>query len=360
MSRARAPTPSATDKTLRNAAQLADAGLIARELAIPLQAVANRYAVAITPAVRAAMNPADPNDPVARQYVPSVQELTEHEAERSDPIGDDVHSPLPGLVHRYPDRVLLKASHVCPVYCRFCFRREVVGPQSPPPLADDALDAIANYLRDHPQIWEVILSGGDPLALSPRRLTAIVERLRPLMHIRVLRLHTRVPVVDPDRITDTLIDLLRGAAQTPWILIHANHPKEFTDAAVRAIARLADAGIPLRSQTVLLRGINDDEATLSALMRRFVELRIAPYYLHHPDLAPGTSHFAVSIPRGRELLRALQGNYSGLCQPEYVLDIPGGYGKAPVGPDYLHQDDATGVVVTDYQGRQHRYKDRTL
>jgi lysine 2,3-aminomutase len=345
-------------KTLRSGAALAAAGLIARESVPAIDAVAQRYAIAVTPAVREAMGSAAADDPIARQYLPDARELQAHPEERADPIGDQAHSPLPGLIHRYPDRVLLKASHVCPVYCRFCFRREMVGPNSEPPLDDAALDAIAQYLAGHPEVWEVILSGGDPMALSARRLAAIIERLRPLKHIRVLRIHTRVPVADPERVTDALIALLRGAAQTPWVMIHANHPQEFTAPARQAVARLADAGIPLRSQTVLLKDINDDEATLASLMRTFVELRIAPYYLHHPDLAPGTGHFAVSIERGQQLLRALRGHYSGLCRPDYVLDIPGGHGKSPLTAGYADRSLKGDYALTDYQGAVHPYRER--
>ena len=203
----------------------------------------------------------------------------------------------------------------------------------------------------HPAIWEVILTGGDPLALSPRRIAAVMARLGAIEHVGVVRFHTRVPVVAPDSVTPALVEALRSSGKVTYVGVHCNHPRELTAAARDACARLHDAGIALVSQTVLLRGVNDDADTLAALMRRFVELRIRPYYLHHGDLAPGTSHLRVPLEEGRALMRALRGRVSGLCQPTYVLDIPGGHGKVPVGPDY-----AGDGTVTDPWGVTHAYE----
>jgi lysine 2,3-aminomutase len=316
--------------------------------------VAERYAVAITPAVAALIDPDDANDPIARQFVPSLAELTSTPEERADPIGDVAHSPVEGIVHRYPDRVLLKAVHVCPVYCRFCFRREMVGPQGLGTLSAAALQGALDYIRAHEEIWEVILTGGDPLVLSPRRLAEIMTALGDIPHVKVVRFHTRVPVVEPERIDAALVAALTTSAKTVYVALHANHPREMTAAAREACARLTEGGIAMISQTVLLKGVNDDVSTLAALMRAFVEARVKPYYLHHPDLAPGTSHFRMSIPEGQALVAALRGRVSGLCQPTYVLDIPDGHGKAPIGPSAIEPGGA-GHVVTDFRGRPHAY-----
>ncbi|VIO75381.1 L-lysine 2,3-aminomutase [Bradyrhizobium ivorense] len=353
--------------TLRQPRELLDAGLAPVEALPELERVAARYAVAVTPELAALIDPADPDDPIARQFVPSAAELVEQPGENADPIGDDAHSPVAGIVHRYPDRVLFKLVHVCAVYCRFCFRREMVGPGKASALSDDAYRAALDYIRAHQEIWEVILTGGDPLMLSPRRLSEIMADLAGIDHVKIIRIHTRVPVADPVRIDADLVAALRVAGATTWIAVHANHPRELTASARAACARLADAGIPLVSQSVLLRGVNDDAKTLEALMRAFVECRIKPYYLHHGDLAPGTAHLRTTIEAGQELMRTLRGRVSGLCQPDYVLDIPGGHGKAPIGPSYLsqsssHEREEAGerrYRVVDYCGDVHLYPPET-
>jgi lysine 2,3-aminomutase len=330
--------------TLRQPRELIDAGLAPVDAVAELEQVAARYAVAVTPELVALIDPADPADPIARQFIPSADELVEQPGENADPIGDDARSPVGGIVHRYPDRVLFKLVHVCAVYCRFCFRREMVGPGKASALSDDAYRAGLDYIRSHPEIWEVILTGGDPLMLSPRRLAEIMADLAAIDHVKIIRIHSRVPIADPERINPEMIAALRVEGATTWIAIHAN-PRA-------ACARLADAGIPLVSQSVLLRGVNDDAATLTALMRAFVECRIKPYYLHHGDLAPGTAHLRTTIEAGQELMRALRGRVSGLCQPDYVLDIPGGHGKAPIGPTYLSQP----VSREREDGAERRYR----
>jgi len=259
-----------------------------------------------------------------------------------------------GIVHRYPDRVLLKAVHVCPVYCRFCFRREMVGPAGLGTLTAAELDAAIGYIAAHPQVWEVILTGGDPLVLSPRRLEAIMARLAAIEHVKVVRFHTRVPVVEPERIDAAMVAALKASGKATYLAVHANHPREFSSAARAAVARLADAGVVLVSQSVLLRGVNDDVETLSALMKTFVENRIKPYYLHHPDLAPGTGHFRLGIEEGQKLVAALRGRISGLAQPTYVLDIPGGHGKSVLSEGAATRGDGC-FTVRDWQGQEHRY-----
>jgi|SRR5215211_6688939 len=354
------PKPAAT---LRRPDELVARGLASRADLPELEKVAARYAVAVTPEIAALIDPEDPADPIARQFIPSAQELTTVPGENADPIGDDAHSPVAGIVHRYPDRALFKLVHVCAVYCRFCFRREIVGPGKATALSDDAYRAALDYIRGKSEIWEVILTGGDPLMLSPRRLAEIMTDLAAIDHVRIVRIHTRVPFADPARLTSDMVAALRVEGAVTWIAVHANHPREFSGNARAAVARLADAGIPLVSQSVLLRGVNDDAATLEALMRTFVECRIKPYYLHHGDLAPGTAHLRTSLEQGQQLMRGLRGRVSGLCQPEYVLDIPGGHGKAPAGPTYLSQEQSRGgdlsretrYRIVDYCGEVHLY-----
>jgi lysine 2,3-aminomutase len=348
--------------TLRQPAELVAHGFASAAALPDLEKVAARYAVAVTPDVAALIDIDDPNDPIARQYVPSAAELVAQPGESADPIGDHTHSPVDGIVHRYPDRVLFKLVHVCAVYCRFCFRREMVGPGRETALSQRTYGNAIDYIRARNEIWEVILTGGDPLMLSPRRLAEIMADLAAIDHVKIIRLHTRMPVADPKRIDDEMVDALKVAGATTWVALHANHPRELTDNARAACARLIDAGIPMVSQSVLLCGVNDDATTLEALMRAFVECRIKPYYLHHGDLAPGTAHLRTTLEHGQELMRALRGRVSGLCQPDYVLDIPGGHGKAPVGPNYLSDASREGEQhpesryrIVDYCGDVHLY-----
>jgi len=342
------------EKSLKSPLELADARFIGRDRLAALEEVAARYAVAITPAIAGLIDPSDPNDPIGRQFVPDPRERHTEAGESADPIGDHAFSPVEGVVHRYPDRVLLKLVNACAVYCRFCFRREMVGPGRGA-LSPQAFAKALDYVRATEQIWEVILTGGDPLVLSARRLFDVIEALSAIAHVKVLRIHTRVPVAAPERVSAALVRALRapiGKQKASFVVLHVNHPRELSKPARAACARLVDAGIPMLAQTVLLRGVNDEAPTLGALMRALVECRIKPYYLHHPDLAPGTSHLRTGIAQGQALMRALHGRYSGLCQPSYVLDIPGGYGKSPIGPTYLSRD---GSAIEDFNGRRHAY-----
>ncbi len=341
--------------TLRTLAALEREGLVAPDPR--LAEAAESMAIAITPEMLGLIDRSDPDDPIARQFVPRVAETEVAPEELADPIGDEARSPVKGLVHRYPDRVLLKPVHVCPVYCRFCFRREKVGPGGEALSAAELETAIA-YIRARPAIWEVILTGGDPLMLAPRRLAELIEALDAIDHVAVIRVHSRVPIVDPARVTDALVRALRPRRAALWLGVHCNHPRELSTPTRAALGRLADAGIPLLGQTVLLAGVNDEVETLDQLMRALVAARVKPYYLHHPDLVRGTGHFRVSIARGQELMRALRGRLSGLAQPTYVLDVPGGHGKVPVGPGYLGDDpDALPdeLRVRDAFGQTHRY-----
>ena len=325
-----------------------------------LEDVARKYAVAVSPTLLSLVDPADPHDPIARQFLPSLAELNTLPQELADPIGDDAHSPVPGIVHRHRGRVLFKAVATCPVYCRFCFRRETVGPTNSKDrdnaLSPASFAAALAYIASRPEIREVILTGGDPFILSPRRIAEITDGLGRISHVKIVRWHTRVPVADPARITDALVAALHGPGASTWVAVHANHPAEFGPDARQALALMVDAGIPLVSQSVLLKGINDDVTTLSALMRAFADNRVKPYYLHHPDLAPGTSHFRTTITDGLALMKALRRELSGLEVPAYVLDIPGGFGKVPLESDHLDIAEA-GIRVRDLDGRWHDYQD---
>ncbi len=319
-----------------------------------IEDVARRYAVAVSPHLLSLVNADDPNDPIARQFLPSLDELVTLPRELSDPIGDAAHTPVPGIVHRHTDRVLFKVVASCPVYCRFCFRREMIGPGKDNALSKDAFEGAINYIAAHPEIWEVILTGGDPFILSPRRVAEVTGRLAAIDHVKVIRWHTRVPVVDPDRVSDELVAALHAPGAATWVAVHANHAREFAPEARRAIARLVEGGVMLVSQSVLLKGVNDDADMLAELMRAFVENRIKPYYLHHPDLAPGTGHFRVGIEEGMALMKQLRARLSGLAMPTYMLDIPGGFGKVPLESDHVEKTE-TGHRIRDSRGRWHDY-----
>jgi lysine 2,3-aminomutase len=350
-------TLSLQPRRLTSPRDIVEAGLAQPERLAEFEAVAERYAIGLTPALAALVDPNDPADPIARQFVPDRRELVRDPAERDDPIGDDAMSPVKGLVHRYPDRVLIKLVAVCAVYCRFCFRRERVGPGSGS-LSAAELAAAIDYVRAHPGIWEIILTGGDPLTLSPRRIAETTQALATIPHVKVLRWHTRLPVAAPERVTKAMARALMAEGKTTVVAVHANHPRELTDSARAACRRLAAEGAMLVSQSVLLKGVNDDPETLIELMRAFVEARIKPYYLHHGDLAPGTTHWRVPIARGQALMRVLRARLSGLATPTYMLDIPGGRGKAQIGPQWIRSGEGGEHVVTDPQGAEHVYADR--
>ncbi|MCV3764671.1 lysine-2,3-aminomutase-like protein [Rhizobium sp. TRM95796] len=336
---------------------LLSAGLIDETALESAERVAARYAISLTDDVARLIDPADAKDPIARQYLPRLEELTILPGEREDPIGDHAHAPVAGIVHRYPDRVLLKAVHVCPVYCRFCFRREMVGPAGDGMLAGESLDGALDYIAHHPEIWEVIITGGDPLVLSPRRLASLMQRLGGIDHVKIIRFHSRVPVVDSGRIDEGLIEALRASGKTVYVALHANHAREFTPEAKAAVDRLISGGVTMVSQSVLLKGVNDSVEALEALMRGFVEMRVKPYYLHHPDLAPGTSHFRLGIDEGRTLVEALRRRVSGLCMPAYILDVPGGSGKVPLTESPVMAVGEGGYEISDRHGETHVYRD---
>ena len=347
-------------RPLTTVSDLIDAGLAPAEAQAQLEQVAAGFRIRLSPAMQNALRPNVPLDPIAAQFLPDPRELTIRPEELFDPIGDDAHSPVPGLTHRYPDRVILHVTRSCEVYCRFCFRREVVGDEGL--LPDDDLDRALDYIARTPAIREVILTGGDPLVLSARRILALMERMRAIAHVDVLRIHTRIPVVAPHRINAAMLAALRPAGPQParptvWVVLHSNHANELTDDACAALARLADQGIPLLSQTVLLRGVNADPDTLTDLFRALIHNRVKPYYLHHCDLARGTSHFRTTIAEGQAIMAALRGRMSGTCLPSYVLDLPGGHGKSPLTADHVTRVGPGHYHIRDWQGRIHDYHD---
>jgi lysine 2,3-aminomutase len=329
---------------------LVEHGLLPPQTKAALAPVAARYAVAVSPTIAELI--AKEGEPLARQFLPSEAELVTLPEERADPIGDNAHSPVEGIVHRHKDRVLFKPVSVCPVYCRFCFRREMLGDAT---LSTEAMERAFAYIADHNEIWEVILTGGDPFIMSSRRAEEITQRLAAIPHVKIARWHTRVPVVDPQRVTDEFVSAIKAKNLTTYVALHANHSGEFGDAARAAVAKLIDAGIPMLSQSVLLNGINDNVEALENLMRTFIENRIKPYYLHHPDLAPGTSHFRVTIAYGQRLMRELRARLSGIAIPTYVLDIPGGYAKVPLNSDDVIALENGRHRIRDHAGIWHEY-----
>jgi lysine 2,3-aminomutase len=313
-------------RTLRRVEELVEAGLLPSEQRMAAEAVASRYAVAVPPALAALIQ--TPNDPLGLQFLPDAAELVTAPHESADPIADEALSPVPGIVHRYPDRALLKPLLACPVYCRFCFRREQVGPNGGV-LSEAELENAYAYIAAHSGIREVILTGGDPLILSPRRLGEILRRVQAIPHVELLRIHTRVPVADPALVTDELLAALE-IEKPLYIAVHTNHAREITEATQAACRALIRLGIPLLGQTVLLANVNDSETALGDLFRAMLRARIKPYYLHQLDPAPGTARFHVKPERGREILRNLRGSISGTALPTYIFDRPGGLGKIPL------------------------------
>lgn len=306
----------------------------------------------LTPQITATLR-GGAHDPIAAQYLYDAREETVHPDEHPDPIGDDTHSPVPGIVHRYPDRLLLKITDTCAAYCRFCFRKDMVG-KGKGMLRADMLDAALDYIAAAPQVREVILTGGDPLTLSNRRLFDILHRVQAITHIDVLRLHSRAPMMTPERIDDDFLQQARALTKPLYLVIHVNHAQEIDETIRHTFKRMNRAGIILLAQSVLLKGVNDKADALENLFRALIANRVKPYYLHHPDKAPGTRHFQVSIQEGQALMRALRGRLSGLALPTYVLDLPGGYGKMPIGPLYAQACD-THYIIEDYRGEKHRY-----
>jgi len=337
------------------------AGLIEPEELETIEQVIKKFSVSLSPQLIETFNSSNDINRAGllKQFLPTEAELEITETELKDPIGDTRYTTVKGVVHRHADRCLLMPITACPVYCRFCFRRESVGQKSPA-LTKDELQTAYNYIAEHKEIWEVIITGGEPLILKPKTLREILSHLALIEHVEVIRIHTRVPVLEPKRITNELIKALK-INKAIYVAVSVNHPGEFTPEAIKACASLADNGISMLGQTVLLKGVNDDPKVMGQLMRTLVKNRIKPYYLHQADLAEGTSHFRTSIEDGQQLMKTLREQHSGLCQPTYVLDIPGGFGKVPVGANYIESKDILACEKGSYQirdqkGKLHNYK----
>lgn len=304
--------------------------------------------MAITPYYASIMDPHDPRCPVRKQAVPTSRELRRSGSEVADPLREDVDSPAPGLTHRYPDRVLLLVTDRCSMYCRHCTRRRLAG-HLDKPASRDIIEKALEYIRNTDQVRDVLISGGDPLTLADERLEEIIAGIRSIPHVEVVRLGTRVPVVLPQRITGKLVKMLKKY-QPIWLNTHFNHPAEITESSRQALAMLADGGIPLGNQSVLLRGINDCPNTMKRLVQLLVMNRVRPYYIYQCDLSQGIEHFRTTISTGIEIIEALRGHTSGLAVPTFVVDAPGGGGKIPVMPQYLISYAGNRVVLRNYEG----------
>lgn len=314
-----------------------------------LRAAGSLFRFGITPHYATLMDPDDPECPIRRQAVPRRGELAVAEYEMRDPLHEDEHSPVPGITHRYPDRVLLLLTHECSLYCRYCTRRRIVGDQGPPSSAE--LEQAIAYIRQTPAVRDVLISGGDPLGLSDRRLERVIASLRAVPHVEIIRIGTRMPVAMPQRVTDGLVAMLRRYHPV-WLNTHFNHPLELASPAARtAMERLADAGIPTGNQSVLLRGVNDCPVLMRELVRALVRVRCRPYYLYNCDLSEGLSHFRTPVETGIALIEALRGHVPGYAVPTFVVDAPGGGGKIPVGPDYLLHRAEGRVTLRNFEGR---------
>jgi len=312
-----------------------------------------KLAMAITPHFFNLIDREDPDCPIRRQVIPRVEETWTSPHEMSDPCGEDSHMPVPGLVHRYPDRVLFLVTDRCAAYCRYCTRSRVVSGAGEQELATD-YEAAYRYLEEHREVRDVLLSGGDPLLFSDRKLERILERLRGIEHLEFLRIGSRVPVFLPQRITPALCEMLRRYHPL-FMSVHVNHPRELTLEVKEALERLADSGVPLGNQSVLLRGVNDRLDVMKALVHQLLRCRVRPYYLYQLDLIQGSSHLQVPVAEGIALIEGLRGHTTGYAVPQYVIDAPGGGGKVPVNPEYVMQRNEERVVIRNFEGRRFEY-----
>jgi lysine 2,3-aminomutase len=304
--------------------------------------------MAVTPYYLSLINENDPEDPIRRQAIPTIAETKTAPEDMSDPLHEDIDSPVPGLTHRYPDRVLLLVTDMCSMYCRHCTRRRKAG-EHDKMMPGDNIDKAIEYIKSTPEVRDIVISGGDPLTVSNKKLEDIISRLRAIPHVEIIRIGTRTPVVLPYRVDDDLISMLKKYHPI-WLNTHFNHPNEITEDSINALAKLADAGIPLGNQSVLLRGVNDDPYIMKELVHKLVKARVRPYYIYQCDLSEGISHFRTTVAKGIEIIEFLRGHTSGLCVPTYVVDAPGGGGKIPVMPDYLISYGNNKVVLRNYEG----------
>jgi len=313
-----------------------------------LEKCLGKFTMEITPYYAALMDRGDPNCPVRMQSVPRLAELVDHDSDLSDPLHEDIDSPVPGLTHRYPDRVLLLVTNICSMNCRHCTRRRLVG-HTDVDMPEDNVQKAINYIKNTPTVRDVLISGGDPLVLPDDKLESIIRRVREIDHVEMIRLGTRMPVVMPFRITDELANMLKKYHPI-YVNTHFNHPKEITQEAMEACARLSNAGIPLGNQSVLLKGINDDPAVMKKLVHKLLSIRVRPYYVYQCDLSQGISHFRTSVSKGIEIIENLRGHTTGLAVPTYVVDAPGGGGKIPVMPNYLISMGEGRAILRNYEG----------
>ena len=316
----------------------------------------NKLAFAITPHYFNLIEADNPDCPIRRQVIPRAGEAVVTPGEMADPCGEDSHMPVPGLVHRYPDRVLFLVTDRCASYCRYCTRSRVVSGVGEQELETD-FEAVYQYLEEHTEVRDVLLSGGDALLLSDDKLRKILTRLRAIPHIEFLRIGTRIPIFLPQRITPELCAMLHEFHPL-WMSVHVNHPRELTTEVRDALGRLADAGIPLGNQSVLLAGVNDNPDTMRALIHKLLRCRVRPYYLYQCDLIHGSAHLRTSVAKGLEIMENLRGHTTGYAVPQYVIDAPGGGGKVPVSPGYVVYHDKEKVVLRNYEGRIFEYPEK--
>jgi lysine 2,3-aminomutase len=312
-----------------------------------------KLAMAITPYFFSLIDPADENCPIRRQVIPREEETHTASWEMTDPCGEDAHSPVPGLVHRYPDRVLFLVTDRCASYCRYCTRSRLVSNATGYDFHPD-FEKQLDYIRKTPAIRDVLLSGGDPLLLSDDKLESLLRELRAIPHIEFLRIGTRIPIFLPQRITPALVAMLRKYHPL-FISVHSNHPRELTTEVRDALGRLADAGIPLGNQSVLLRHVNDDPHVMRAHLQKLLMCRVKPYYLYQCDLIAGSSHLRASVRRGLEIMEQLRGHTTGYAVPQFVIDAPGGGGKVPINPDYVLSKNDERVMIRNFEGRTFEY-----
>ena len=312
-----------------------------------------KLAMAITPYFFNLIDPADENCPIRRQVIPRLEETSMAPWEMKDPCGEDSHSPVPGLVHRYPDRVLFLVTDRCAAYCRYCTRSRLVSNATGYDFHPN-FDAQIDYIRRTPSVRDVLLSGGDPLLLSDDKLRHLLSQLRAIPHVEFLRIGSRIPIFLPQRITPELCAMLREFHPL-FISIHSNHPRELTTEVREALGRLVDAGIPLGNQSVLLRDVNDDPVVMKALVQKLLMCRVRPYYIYQCDLIAGSAHLRSSVARGLEIMESLRGHTSGYAVPQYVIDAPGGGGKVPISPEYVVSRDAERVIIRNFEGKVFEY-----
>jgi lysine 2,3-aminomutase len=338
---------------IRSAAQLQKMLKLSESERYVLEEVGTKLPLGVTPYYMSLISEADPCQPLRRTVIPTLDEIVTTPEEADDPLGEESQSPIPGLVHRYPDRVLLLISHFCSTYCRYCTRSRIMGREGLY-AGRSRLNRALDYIRTTPSIRDVLLSGGDPFVLSDERLSWILLQIRRIPHVEIIRIGTKVPAVLPQRITPRLVRMLRKYHPL-WMSLHFVHPDECTEEAHRACGRLADGGIPLGSQTVLLKGVNDNVETMESLFHNLMKMRVRPYYLYQCDPISGSAHFRTSVEKGLEILQNLRGFTSGYAVPTYVVDAPGGGGKIPLMPNYLVEQDGSELVLKNYKGELYRY-----